>query len=180
MNFSSDFDDIIDNAFSDSCEIPAPSIDDQRAYVSRQKDIRDEKLTKNGTFVRLLDSLPPEKQLGEGWNITFCINAQSELYARVVLSETANTGKNRYKTHVGFLEITRTNDVGEHIPAHRFDDSDSEILYDYFDQLDADKRAGVLPNLSSNYEIFDPNTAIMRLSGAATERAIDENPPSEK
>ncbi|HCH34518.1 MAG: hypothetical protein UY35_C0015G0006 [Candidatus Saccharibacteria bacterium GW2011_GWC2_48_9] len=133
-----------------------PALEDQQRYLAAQTQRLTAQLTECGTYLRVMDSIAFESVSG----MEFGRNAQFELFALATFSPPKAGENARTKP----IPISWRNDVGENRPVGRFTDDDLEVLHDFFDKLDADKHAGVLPDLCDNYTL--PSQHVARTIGS--------------
>lgn len=141
-----------------------PALEDQRRYLAALTQRLTAQLTECGTYLRVVDSIAFESVSG----VEFGRNAQFELFALATVSPPKAGENARTKP----IPISWCNDVGENRPVGRFTDDDLKVLHDFFNRLDADKRAGFLPDLDHRYEINNPLT--LQLGGQATKLALED------
>ena len=133
-----------------------PALEDQQYYLAAQMQRLVAQLTERGTYLRVVDSIA----FGSVSCVEFGRNAHFELFALATISP-PKAGENARKKPIA---ISWRNDVGENRPVGRFIDDDLEVLHDFFDKLDADKHAGVLPDLCDNYTL--PSQHVARTIGS--------------
>ncbi len=169
-------------ALMEATTFEKPTVASQQQYLEQTRQYLFGDLYEIGTIGRVLDSLPTGViPVGDN-GIRFYRGSAGDLNALVTIKQTRTTDADGTVTNIEQskrLPITQVNhELGTDDVLGLFEPEDEIMLNEYFDGLDDDKRAGLLPDLDSTYEIFDKQTAL-KIMGDSAIRHTTQHMPDE-
>ena len=155
---ASHFDRIIAHSFEEDT-LEKPSYEDQATYLALREQDRDQALMDNLTFARIIDHLGSD--IPAPRSIRFVNSPQDGIYAHLdCYTPTDNKNSVTGEAYLPIkISIGKYNENKDLVHTRRFDQSDLDILVDYFDGLEQDQLDGLLPDLQTvdgYYGIHNP------------------------